>query len=164
VTKQDYLDFHKAMCERMIETTKKKNADYTGGDEDPFANFKQVNHVVQLPKVVEIGFVTRLSDKFARIGAFVTKGILEVKDETVEDTLIDMANYCILFAGYLRSQRPPKGRDTTDPFLPGAVGGSGGPFRTFPERGGGGSSGPGYSGAGIRTESGSSSGYGLQAP
>lgn len=105
MTKEEYMKFHAECCEKMIATTKAKNADYTGGSADPFANFQQVGHIVQLPQVVEIGFVTRMSDKFSRIGSFVTKGILQVKDESVEDTLIDMANYCILFAGYLRSKR-----------------------------------------------------------
>jgi hypothetical protein len=55
--------------------------------------------------VAEIGFLTRMSDKLSRIGSYVTKGILMVKDESIEDTLIDLANYCILFAGYIRSQK-----------------------------------------------------------
>ena len=87
----------------MVEVTKMKNADYTGGSADPFANFEQIGHLIQAPNVVSIGFLTRMSDKFSRIGSFISKGILLVKDESVEDTLIDLANYCILFAGYLRS-------------------------------------------------------------
>lgn len=89
----------------MVEVTKAKNADYTGGSGDPFANFKQVGNFIQVEGVTEIGFFTRMSDKFSRIGSFITKGVLMVKDESVEDTLIDLANYCILFAGYLRSKR-----------------------------------------------------------
>jgi hypothetical protein len=105
MTKAEYLAFHEACCLKMIEVTKAKNADYTGGSGDPFANFKQAGNFVQLPQITEIGFFTRMSDKFSRIGSFITKGVLQVKDETVEDTLIDLANYCLLFAGYLKSQR-----------------------------------------------------------
>jgi Nucleotide modification associated domain 1 len=105
MTKQEYMDFHKSACDKMIDVTKKKNSDYTGGSDDPFANFEQVGHFVQLPQIVVIGFFTRMSDKFSRIGSFITKGSLLVADESVEDTLIDLANYCILLAGYLRSQK-----------------------------------------------------------
>lgn len=105
MTKQEYMTFHEKCCQRMVEITKKKNSDYTGGSLDPFANFTQIGSLVQVPSVVEIGFVTRMSDKLSRIGSFITKGFLLVKDESVEDTLLDLANYCILFAGYLRSKR-----------------------------------------------------------
>lgn len=105
MTKEQYLEFHKKCCDRMIEVTKAKNADYTGGSNNPFSNFEQASNFLSIPGVTEIGFFTRMTDKFSRIGSFITKGVLQVKDETVEDTLIDLANYCILFAGYLRSRR-----------------------------------------------------------
>lgn len=105
MTKEEYIKFHQESCNKMVAVTKAKNADYTGGSDDPFANFEQIGHLVQVPSVVEIGFLTRMSDKFSRIGSFVTKGILLVKDESVEDTLIDLANYCILMAGYLRAKK-----------------------------------------------------------
>lgn len=105
MTKLEYMEFHRSQCEKMISITKVKNADYSGSGDDPFANFRQVSHIVQIPNVEEIGFVTRMSDKFSRIGSFVSKGILEVKDESVEDTLLDLANYCILFAGFIRDKK-----------------------------------------------------------
>ena len=39
-----------------------------------------------------------------RIATFVNNGELKVKDESVKDTLQDLANYAILFAGYLESE------------------------------------------------------------
>lgn len=105
MTKEEYIKFHEDCCTKMVELTKKKNADYTSGSANPFANFEQVGHLVQLPVVVQIGFITRMSDKLSRIGSFITKGVLAVTTESVEDTLLDLANYCILFAGYLRSIR-----------------------------------------------------------
>ena len=106
MTKEQYMAFHKQCWDRMIEITQKKNSDYTGGSADPFANFAQIGSLVQVPSVVEIGFLTRMSDKISRIGSFVTKGKLMVADESVEDTLLDLANYCILFAGYIKAQKP----------------------------------------------------------
>jgi hypothetical protein len=44
-------------------------------------------------------------DKVARVVTFVKKGVLQVKDESVEDTLLDLANYCILFAGYIKAKK-----------------------------------------------------------
>ncbi len=96
----------------MIEITKKKNADYAGSGDDPFSNFRQIGGLVQIPNVIEIGFLTRMSDKFSRIGSFISNGTLQVKEESVEDTLLDLANYCLLFAGYIRSLNKEK---TIDP-------------------------------------------------
>lgn len=114
MTKEQYMDFHKKCCQRMIDITAKKNSDYSGGSTDPFANFTQISHVVQLKSVIEIGFMTRMSDKFSRIGSFITKGVFEVADETVEDTLLDLANYCILFIGYLAHKRELAGMDKSN--------------------------------------------------
>ena len=105
MTKEEYMSFHAGACEKMMSITKAKNSDYTGGSSDPFSNFTQIGQLIQVPNVVEIGFITRMSDKLSRIGSFVTQGSLQVKDESVEDTLLDLANYCLLFAGYLKSKR-----------------------------------------------------------
>ena len=103
MTKDEYLAFHKAACESMIEITRRKNADYTGTNPDPFANFKAVER--QGVCSTEVGFRVRMTDKMTRLDSFIQKGVLEVKDETVTDTLLDLANYCILFAGYIESKR-----------------------------------------------------------
>ncbi len=106
MTKAEYMQFHSEFCDRMIEVTKVKNADYSGAGTDPFANFRHIGNFVQnVQAVVAIGFLTRMSDKFARIGSFISNGTLQVKDESVEDTLLDLANYSALFAGYLREER-----------------------------------------------------------
>lgn len=108
MTKQEYMDFHEACCKRMVEVTRAKNADYTGTSVDPFANFTRVESIGICS--TEQGFLTRMFDKFSRITSFVQKGVLQVKDESVEDTLIDLANYSILMAGFIRSKRD----DATD--------------------------------------------------
>ncbi len=107
MTKLDYMKFHKAACAKMIAITKAKNSDYTGASADPFSNFNQIGGLVQLPMVTEIGFLTRMSDKISRVGSFITRGTLTIKEESVTDTLIDLANYCILFAGYLAAKKKP---------------------------------------------------------
>ncbi len=107
MTKAEYIKFHEDFCTRMVEITKKKNADYSGAGDDPFNNFRHVGNFVHTNAldIVAVGFLTRMSDKFSRIGSFISNGELQVKDESVEDTLLDIANYSTLFAGYLREVR-----------------------------------------------------------
>ncbi len=106
MTKQEYMEFHKEFCGKMMEVTKKKNADYSGSGDDPFNNFRHIGNFVVVPglDLVAVGFLTRMSDKFSRIGSFISNGTLQVQDESVEDTLHDLANYSALFAGYLREK------------------------------------------------------------
>ena len=91
----------------MQEITKVKNHDYSGNGSDPFRNFRQIGNLIGTDKmdVVSIGFLTRMSDKISRIGSFISEGKLLVKDESVEDALMDLSNYCILFAGYLAEKK-----------------------------------------------------------
>jgi hypothetical protein len=86
MNKEEYLKFHEHCCTRMIDITKKKNHDLGVCS-------------------VEQGFLTRMSDKMSRITTFVQKGILQVSDESVDDTLLDLSNYCILMLGYIESKR-----------------------------------------------------------
>jgi hypothetical protein len=106
MTKTEYMEFHQKACEQMIEITKNKNHDYAGAAASPFNNFMQIGNLIQseLLDIVAVGFLTRMSDKISRIGSYVTRGQLKVKDESVTDTLLDLANYCILFAGYLKEK------------------------------------------------------------
>lgn len=103
MTKKEYFKFHKAMTEKMQAITVAKNADYTGAGDDPFANFSNIAN--NGGASAEQGFLVRMNDKMGRISSFVEKGILEVKDESIEDTLIDLANYAILMAGFIKSRK-----------------------------------------------------------
>jgi hypothetical protein len=111
MTKEEYLKFHKDCCDKLITITKAKNSDYTGKSDDPFKNFRicQTNGAC----TVEQGFVVRMSDKLSRIISLtIDNNKQQVMDERVEDTLLDLANYCILLAGYLKekqSQEPAPG-------------------------------------------------------
>lgn len=107
MTRAELLAFLKSATERMLATAEKKNADYTGASDDPFHNFSRVEAIGIAS--TEQGFLTRMFDKFARVTTFIQKGALSVKDETVEDTLFDLANYCLLLAAYINSKRPLRG-------------------------------------------------------
>lgn len=100
--KAAYMKFHQECCEKMMEITKKKNEDYTGTIDDPFANFSRTEALGIC--TTEQGFLTRMTDKLCRINSYLQRGELLVKDESVTDTLLDLANYSILMAGYLKQK------------------------------------------------------------
>ncbi len=103
MTKNEYIAFHAECCAKMATITAAKNADYTGKGDDPFSNFT----VVEKTRIcsTEQGLLVRMSDKMARLASYCERGELSVKDESVEDTLLDLANYCILMAGYLAGKK-----------------------------------------------------------
>jgi len=103
MTKEQYLVFFKETTQKMLAITTAKNQDYTGGDSNPFANFTATERLGVTS--TERGFLTRMLDKIMRINAYIANGNLMVKDESVEDTLLDLANYSILLAGYIKSQK-----------------------------------------------------------
>ena len=43
-----------------------------------------------------ISAVTRISDKYSRLVSLATKENRQVEDESIKDTLLDMANYCLM--------------------------------------------------------------------
>ncbi|MCH4004411.1 MAG: nucleotide modification associated domain-containing protein [Lactobacillus crispatus] len=47
----------------------------------------------------------RLSDKFNRICNLIKRGELKENDESLEDTLLDMAGYSILALKYLKEHK-----------------------------------------------------------
>jgi len=70
----------------------RKNADYCGY-RDPLANLRLCKMAGIDPF---LGCIVRLSDKFSRLCSFAEKGYLEVKDEKIIDTLMDMSVYALL--------------------------------------------------------------------
>lgn len=106
--REEYLKYHEAMCQKMIEITKAKNHDYAGfsSADDPFANFTTSEKMDVA--LTEQGFLVRMLDKFSRINSFVKQGVLLVEDEKIEDSLLDLANYSILLSGYIKSKKEEK--------------------------------------------------------
>ena len=111
MNKQEYLEFHKQFCTKMIEITEKKNSDYTGGSLSPFSNFEKAELLGICSN--EAGFLIRIMDKVSRVISYLNKGELLVKDESVTDSLLDACNYFILLAGYIESKKQTN-TDVTD--------------------------------------------------
>ena len=75
----------------MLKTYVKKNHDYGNSFEQSLDKFGLVAGVV------------RIGDKMNRIESLTTKEAM-VKDESIKDTLLDMANYCIMSVMWLNKQ------------------------------------------------------------
>jgi hypothetical protein len=101
MTTEEYLKYHLEVTKKLHEIAIAKNSDYTGTTDDPFYNFKSGSRI---GVSVEQSLMIRMGDKISRIESFIQKGGLAVKSESVEDTLLDLANYCILLAAHLSSK------------------------------------------------------------
>lgn len=77
---------HKKICDELNETYKKKNADYGDSVGELYA------------KLGDITLLTRISDKYNRLMNLLDpNNDREVNYESVDDTILDMANYCIIW-------------------------------------------------------------------
>ena len=114
MTSTELLEFAHLFFEKAENILIAKNSDYSGNDNDAFQNFKAVENNYHTK--TETGFIVRMSDKMSRIASFIANGSLMVKDESVTDTLIDLANYSCLLAAYIKSKQPKKGEKGYDHF------------------------------------------------
>lgn len=88
--KQDDDEEFKDLLKQMWSIRQAKRQDYNAGDVN---NFEMSKFMGIDPWM---GIMIRISDKFSRCCSFARKGFNAVKDESIEDTLLDMANYCLL--------------------------------------------------------------------
>lgn len=103
MTRDELLAYFEDTTAKMVRTMSAKNADYAGDADEAFQNFMYV----ELFGVAsaEQGFFTRMTDKFSRLATFIKIGVLQVADEKIEDTLIDLATYSLLLAAYIKEKR-----------------------------------------------------------
>lgn len=102
--RQTFVQQHGALCDELKEITARKNADYTSaGGDNPFHNFTQVENLGICS--TSQGFLTRMTDKLSRIASLTATGEQMVKDESIEDTLKDLANYSLIMICELRSRK-----------------------------------------------------------
>lgn len=74
---------HWTICRELHDTYKAKNADY--GDSFAMVRNKYPNAIL-----------IRLNDKLNRLETLMNGAKRHVNDESVDDTLLDLANYCIM--------------------------------------------------------------------
>lgn len=80
---QDKIQAHKDICVKMNDTYIRKNKDYGNA-------FVKVR--AKFPNAILI----RLNDKLNRLESLYESGEQFVVDETLDDTLLDLANYCVM--------------------------------------------------------------------
>jgi len=97
MTKEELFALHESTCRGCLETMKRKNADYSAG-EDPLRNFRNAEVYGTDPVT---GILIRIGDKMQRVQSFVTIGSLKVSEESAIDSIDDAINYLILAKGLL---------------------------------------------------------------
>lgn len=85
------INQHEMVLEKLHDIYKSKNQDYGNSFGETF------------DELGPISAVTRISDKYKRMVQLSVHGDRQVDDETLEDTLIDLANYAIMY--YMELQR-----------------------------------------------------------
>ena len=73
------------IIEELAEIRAKKGHDYSCA-EDTLENLRGFGWQ---------GVLVRLGDKFNRLKTFVAKGVTQVEDESIEDTMLDHINYSL---------------------------------------------------------------------
>ena len=88
VNKQRLLERHGEICDQLKDLRKRKGNDYGSVFEDTFSDYGLLAPIV------------RFRDKMGRIESL-TKVKQMVNDESIKDTILDLANYCIMTAALI---------------------------------------------------------------
>ena len=90
------IEIHKTLCDQLNDIYSRKNADYG----DSFAKVRR-----EVPNAI----LVRLMDKMEHIKTLLLNGErLQVADEKVDDTLLDLANYCLMEVVERRKEKEAK--------------------------------------------------------
>ena len=94
--RQTHLNEMRECFNKMFAIAEAKNKDYCGDQEnaDPFKNFRLVENLGIT--TTEKGILVRICDKISRISSLLDSSEIHVKDESIEDTILDAANYLII--------------------------------------------------------------------
>lgn len=94
------------LLDEMQDIRVRKNAGYAGQDNpDPWANFRLAT-MLGIP--ASVGCLVRMSDKFIRICNLTRQPKNEQVGESLKDTLIDLANYCLIAICLLEEENEKK--------------------------------------------------------
>lgn len=92
--KDNKVLMHKEICDNLNKTFEKKNNDYGDSFSKSFEEFGLISAIV------------RISDKYRRLTELgLNNKKQQVDGEAIEDTLLDMANYCIMTYMELTKQK-----------------------------------------------------------
>ena len=96
----DQEKFFKSFTDAMGNILLKKRNDYA--KEDVLSNFKEVGHILNMPP--EKVALTLMGVKISRLGTLLQGGIV-AQNESVQDSVMDLANYCFLLASLIEDGR-----------------------------------------------------------
>lgn len=121
---EELFDLHDEFTAKAKSLMERKNNDYRSGSGDPYMNFRGATVFGVSPVR---GILLHMQDKMCRLATFDEKGELLVKDEGVEDSLVDIINYAVLCGGLIREAKNGKEQPTlvhpTNPTLVRSLGG-----------------------------------------
>lgn len=90
MTNENQIELFEEFTNKQKDILLKKRNDYA--NEDVMSNFKQVGFITDLKP--EQSILVLIATKVARLGNLLSGK--EPKNESIDDTIIDMANYCFL--------------------------------------------------------------------
>ena len=90
-------EHHAAICQELTSLYERKNHDYG----DSFRRSWEKYGLLML--------IIRLDDKLSRLATLAQGSAPQVKDESIRDTLADIANYCIM--GVMELDQDAKSRE-----------------------------------------------------
>ena len=93
MTQEQYFKRFNEITAEMLELTKKKNHDYAT-ENDAFKNFRDFG---------ALGILVRMSDKFARLRTALQDGREFQVNESVIDTVTDLAVYSVILRIWLEA-------------------------------------------------------------
>lgn len=100
MTRDEFKNRFSETLSLMFKTMSEKNNDYAS-DDNPFGNFTLVKELWITS--IEKWILVRIADKISRISNLIDKEA-KVKDESIKDTLLDLANYAIILKIYLENK------------------------------------------------------------
>jgi hypothetical protein len=87
-----------------LRTVRKKNADYSGGNEDAFRTMRLVEVLGICP--TEQGILSRIAEKLGRTCCLINGQTQPaVEDEPVDQTLRDIISHCAILIAYRNTKK-----------------------------------------------------------
>lgn len=103
MTRKAFLQFANSFYKEGLDIMEKKNHDYSS-ENNPFQNFEIQAMVSGVP--TSKTFLIAIGIKIARLRELTNEGKeAKVVDESIKDSILDLANYACLMAGYLESKK-----------------------------------------------------------
>lgn len=85
-TKINPIEIHDSICQRIHNLYVKKNSDYGNSASDLYDEFG------------DIAYMIRITDKYNRLKSLLNNNAKQlVADESINDTIMDLANYCLIW-------------------------------------------------------------------